>query len=243
MDQTIDGCEMPIERASHTVGQVGLGIFAKTAALSPVKTRLAASIGKAEAETFYHLSVLAIEQLALALPDAIRPYWAVAEANGLDQPQWQKLPRFWTGDGNLGTRLHKVYSRLRKNHDAAILIGTDSPQLTPSLLEDTHKLLACAPKSIILGPCSDGGFYLFAGGVDIPQSCWTNVTYSESSTLQQLSDQLRQLNIKIHYLPEQQDVDVIEDLFRLQVTLAAEEILLSAQKQLLDWLSRTSSAT
>ena len=66
---------------------------------------------------------------------------------------------------------------------------------------------------------------------------------SESSTLQQLSDQLRQLNIKIHYLPEQQDVDVIEDLFRLQVTLAAEEILLSAQKQLLDWLSRTSSAT
>jgi rSAM/selenodomain-associated transferase 1 len=243
MDQTIDECEMPIESAHHTVGQVGLGIFAKTAALSSVKTRLAASIGKAEAETFYHLSVLAIEQLALALPDAIRPYWAVAEANGLDQPQWRKLPHFWTGDGDLGTRLHQVYSKLRKNHDAAILIGTDSPQLTPSLLEDTQKYLTRAPKSVVLGPCSDGGFYLFAGGVDIPQSCWTNVPYSESSTLQQLSDQLHQLNIKIHYLREQQDVDVVEDLRRLQVALAAEETLLSAQKQLLDWLSRTSSAT
>lgn len=234
---------MPIESAHHTVGQVGLGIFAKTATLSPVKTRLAASIGKAEAEQFYHLSVLAIEQLALALPDAIRPHWAVAEANGLDQPQWRKLPHFWTGDGDLGTRLHQVYSKLRKNHDAAILIGTDSPQLTPSLLEDTQKYLTRAPKSVVLGPCSDGGFYLFAGGVDIPQSCWTNVPYSESSTLQQLSDQLHQLNIKIHYLREQQDVDVVEDLRRLQVALAAEETLLSAQKQLLDWLSRTSSAT
>ena len=71
MDQTIDEREMPIERARLTIDQVGLGIFAKTAALSPVKTRLAASIGKAEAEQFYHLSVLAIEQLALALPSPV----------------------------------------------------------------------------------------------------------------------------------------------------------------------------
>ena len=234
---------MPIERARLTIDQVGLGIFAKTAALSPVKTRLAASIGKAEAEQFYHLSVLAIEQLALALPNAIRPYGAVAEAEGLDQPQWKKLPHFWTGDGDLGARLHQVYSRLRKNHGAAILIGTDSPQLTPSLLEDTQKRLAQDPTSVVLGPCSDGGFYLFAGGVDIPQSCWTSVTYSENTTLRQLSYQLHQLNVKIHFLAEQQDVDVVEDLPRLQAKLAAEKTLLSAQKQLLDWLSRTASAT
>lgn len=233
---------MPIARDPRPVEQIGLGIFAKTAALSPVKTRLAASLGKAEAEQFYQLSVLAIEQLALALPKAIRPHWAIAEADGLDQPQWQKLPRFWTGDGDLGARLHQVYTKLRQSHGAAMLMGTDSPQLTPSLLEEAQKHLVQDPNAIVLGPCSDGGFYLFAGGVDIPQSCWTSVTYSESTTRQQLVGQLRQLDLEIHYLPEQQDVDVVADLVELRESLAAEASLLSAQKQLLDWLSRTATA-
>jgi len=49
--------------------------------------------------------------------------------------------------------------------------------------------------------------------------------------------------LEIHYLPEQQDVDVVADLVRLRESLAAEASLLSAQKQLLDWLNRTATAT
>jgi glycosyltransferase A (GT-A) superfamily protein (DUF2064 family) len=243
MAQASGAREMAIVRETRRVERIGLGIFAKTAALSPVKTRLAASIGTSEAEQFYQLSVLAIEQLALALPPAICPHWAIAEADGLDHAQWQNLPHFWTGDGDLGARLHQVYCTLRQSHGASMLMGTDSPQLTPSLLEAAQKHLVQNPNAIVLGPCSDGGFYLFAGGVDIPQSCWTNVTYSESSTLQQLVGQLGQLNLEIHYLPEQQDVDVVADLVRLRESLAAEASLLSAQKQLLDWLNRTATAT
>ncbi len=242
MAQASGAGKMPIARAPLRVAPVGLGIFAKTAALSPVKTRLAASIGKAQAEQFYHLSVLAIEQLALALPTAICPHWAIAEADGLDAAQWQNLPHFWTGDGDLGARLHQVYRKLRQSHGAAMLMGTDSPQLSPSLLEEAQKHLAQNPNAIVLGPCCDGGFYLFAGGVDIPQSCWTSVTYSESSTLEQLVDQLRPLNVDIQYLPEQQDVDVAPDLATLRGNLAKQASLLSAQKQLLDWLSRTATA-
>lgn len=235
--------EMAIARDTHPAQQIGLGIFAKTAALSPVKTRLAASIGTSEAEQFYQLSVRAIEQLALALPPTICPHWAIAEADGENHAQWQNLPHFWTGDGDLGARLHQVYTKLRQSHGAAMLMGTDSPQLTPSLLEAAQRHLVQNPNAIALGPCSDGGFYLFAGGIDIPQSCWTSVSYSESSTLQQLVSQLGQLTSEIHYLPEQQDVDVAEDLARLHESFAAETSLLSAQKQLLDWLNRTATAT
>jgi len=98
------------------------------------------------------------------------------------------------------------------------------------------------PKSIVIGPCSDGGFYLFAGGVEIPQAYWNAVAYSESSTLQQLIALLEKLEVKIHYLPEQQDVDEEEDLHMLRSTLSSQPQLLSAQKQLLSWLNRTAPA-
>ena len=233
---------MPIELDASSLGKVGLGIFAKTAQLSSVKTRLAASIGKDEAEQFYHLSILAIEDLARALPSAIQPYWAIAEEHGLSYAQWQNLPRFWTGDGGLGARFHQVYTKLLQSHAAAMLIGTDSPQLTPALLEDAQMYLKQNPKSIVIGPCSDGGFYLFAGGVEIPQAYWNAVAYSESSTLQQLIALLEKLEVKIHYLPEQQDVDEEEDLHMLRSTLSSQPQLLSAQKQLLSWLNRTAPA-
>lgn len=233
MATELDGSNLP---------QVGLGIFAKTVQLSPVKTRLAASIGKQRAEQFYHLSLQAIQELACALPSTIDPYWAIAEADGLDYPQWQDLPHFWTGDGGLGMRLYQVYQKLRQSHGFAMLIGTDSPQITPALIEHGQNLLKQNPNSIVIGPCSDGGFYLFAGSVEIPQSYWNAVAYSQSTTLQQLVAVIEPLDIEIQYLPEQQDVDLVEDLSRLQATLTDQPRLLSAQKQLLNWLNRAASA-
>jgi rSAM/selenodomain-associated transferase 1 len=232
-----------VELSQVELSQVGLGIFAKTAQLSPVKTRLANSIGVQKADQFYQLSVQAIEQLALALPSQIHPHWAIAEADGLGYAQWQNLPHFWTGAGDLGARLHQVYTKLLETHDAAMLIGTDSPQLTPSLLQAGQDQLRKKPASIVIGPCSDGGFYLFAGGMDIPKSFWNSVTYSQSTTLSQMIVELEKRHIEVVYLPEQQDVDVEEDLSTLRATLSAQPHLLPAQRQLLNWLSRTASTT
>jgi len=52
------------EEASNMSG--ALAIFAKTKSLSPVKTRLAADIGKPLAEAFYSLSVEAVAEVAKA---------------------------------------------------------------------------------------------------------------------------------------------------------------------------------
>ena len=221
--------------------EIGLGIFAKTAELSPVKTRLAASIGEEKAREFYYLSVKAVEEIAQNLPATITPHWAVAEQEALSHPQWQNLARFWTGEGGLGQRLNQVYSHLQQSHGAAMLMGTDSPQLSPSLLKQAQDRLSQNPSSIVIGPCDDGGFYLFAAAVKIPQEVWTSVKYSQNSTLEQLEKALKEQGFTIHHLPKQQDVDIAEDLQKLSSTLTARKNLLANQQRLLDWLNRTAT--
>ncbi len=218
--------------------EIGLGIFAKTASLSLVKTRLAATIGEAKAHEFYVLSLKAIEQMAQSLPASIHPHWAIAEEEGLSAEQWQNLSAFWTGEGDLGQRLHQVYLRLQQQYGAAMLIGTDSPQLTPTLLVEAQKRLAESPQSIVISPCDDGGFTLFAAATEIPATIWQSVEYSQSTTLQQLANALESKGKSISYLPSQQDVDVAADLEKLQRHLAEQDGIPSAQQALLAWLKK-----
>ena len=62
-----------------------IAIFAKTIGLSPVKTRLAVSIGQDKAEQFYRLSIACIEDVLRAVVSenpSIFPHWVLAEEEG-----------------------------------------------------------------------------------------------------------------------------------------------------------------
>lgn len=217
-----------------------LAIFAKTIGLSPVKTRLAADISRVDAEAFYALSVEAIGQIAENLQkqktDTLTPYWALAEKEALDHPGWQQFKTLWTGEGDLGKRLHTIYNGLQNTHDYVMLIGTDSPQLEPKLLSDAVKRWKKNPKSCIIGPCPDGGFYLFLSAMPIPEHVWTNVVYSQTTTLQQLIDQLERTGISVELFTPQGDVDTANDLNPLLDALKTSSDLLPAQRQLYSWL-------
>jgi rSAM/selenodomain-associated transferase 1 len=217
-----------------------LAIFAKTPGLSPVKTRLAAEAGHAFAETFYRFSIQATEEIAMeaqkSLQNTLRPYWALAEKEALTHRRWKSFPALWTGAGSLGQRLHNVYHRLREGHDFVILMGADSPQLSPRLLTEAVKKLRKYPKACVIGPCPDGGFYLFAAAIPIPKNVWTHVTYSAKTTLQELTDQLKKYKIKTCLLSEQVDVDTVSDLKPLFKALQTKHPLLSGQQKLYRWL-------
>src|SRR5260221_460144 len=106
-----------------------IAVFVKTAGVSPVKTRLAASIGQEKAENFYSLSVKAIEATLkkLSAKDSnVVPYWAVAEKEALEVSRWSGFRRIFQRDGTLGHRLFSVYSELLKKHSTVLLIGADS---------------------------------------------------------------------------------------------------------------------
>ncbi len=199
--------------------QCAIAIFAKTVGLSPVKTRLAQSIGQDQAECFYHQSQRQVCQTVGTIKsEQIDLYIAVAEEEGVTHKYWQNhreqdFQVIWTGQGTLGDRLHSIYSHLKQNYDSVIIIGTDSPQLESDLLLEASRHLEQNPKQIVIGASVDGGFYLFGGAIDLPDFVFKNVTYSRHDTLKQLVHQLS--TTPIHYLDTKLDVDTLDDLIAL----------------------------
>jgi len=220
--------------------KTALAIFAKTAELSPVKTRLAADIGKDDAETFYKLSVNSIEIVAKTASDLnhnLQPHWCLAEEEGINYPQWQSFPALWTGEGGLGERLASISETLLETHDAVIFIGTDSPQISPDILAEAVNMLEANPNEHVAGPALDGGFYLFGSSTPVPREIWEAVAYSVETTLADLENRSNEAGMKIHRLEPQQDVDTVSDLRMLKATLKNKKPeLLPAQAELLIWL-------
>ncbi|MPV85787.1 TIGR04282 family arsenosugar biosynthesis glycosyltransferase [Ostreibacterium oceani] len=123
---------MSNQQATH---RVALAIFAKTIGLSPVKTRLAETIGEKKATEFYAKSLAAVAQVVqeavqiVAQPaaqtaaqkitargqiEAIVPYWAVAEAEAVkpyNQTVSAEKPPYWVyARDNLATNFAALWT-------------------------------------------------------------------------------------------------------------------------------------
>ena len=210
-----------------------IAVFVKTPGLSPVKTRLAATIGSAAAEGFYRLSCRAIEQTFQHLTQtvAVTPFWAVGEIDGLDHPLWQGFESLHTGEGDLGERQHHIYQTLLAKYQRVILIGADSPQLNARHLNSA--IAALEKHSFALGPAVDGGYYLLAGRAPIRKEIWTGVTYSSADTAQQL---LARLPSTAAILDCITDVDTVADLEVLKSEMMAEPAITKNQKDVINYI-------
>ncbi|MBX6419582.1 MAG: DUF2064 domain-containing protein [Nevskia sp.] len=215
--------------------KTALAIFVKTPGFSPVKTRLAQTLGREAAETFYRLAVDATAAVARACAPRLAVYWAVAENDPAAWSVWSGFPVIAQGAGGLGERLHRVYAELRARHGAVLLIGADTPQLTPALLLAARAAVRDPATPFALGASADGGFWLCGGCLPLPASVWTAVRYSQADTADQLRGGLR-AHGAIAELPCLRDVDDAADLPAVAQALAALSDPLPAQRRLADWL-------
>ncbi len=218
-----------------------IAIFAKTAELTPVKTRLAKSIGRQQAEAFYRLSVAVTETTLKQVQEQtggnVQPFWALAEKQAVELPQWKEFPAIWTGEGGLGERLNSVSEQLFAAHDFVMMIGTDSPQLAPDRFRQAVSVLENGSHDCVIGPSIDGGFYLLVSRMPVPTDIWKAVHYSRSDTPEQLTLLLGKQNWKIHLLAQEIDVDEIGDLESLKQFYATPGLISSpAHQALVSWL-------
>jgi rSAM/selenodomain-associated transferase 1 len=219
---------------------VGLAIFVKTPGFSPVKTRLAATIGPTAAESLHY-------RMAATVMDVVRQaqsgglllsYWAIAEESAIASSVWKGLPVLAQGDGGLGERLDRVYRCLLERHQAVLLIGADAPQLTSASLIQGSEWLQSAESRCVLGPCHDGGFWLFGGNRPISTEAWTAIAYSQQDTARQLRDAIGNAGIAWHELPGLMDIDSHDDLLPVADALHALPQPLPKQIQLAHFLNQ-----
>lgn len=213
-----------------------LAIFVKTPGLSPIKTRLATSIGKELAEEFYRRSLKATAAIAHAMAtntDDLEIFWAVAEEEGLKSEYWNEFKVIGQGTGSLGDRLSFVYDELIQKHDAVFFIGADSPHLDYLKLLDEIKSLG--NNDFIIGETDDGGFYLFGGTRSLPKSTWTSVEYSVDTTSSQLCQNLKQLG-QLSFTSKNFDIDEFDDFSKYEASNFLTDHLLPEQKNIIEWI-------
>ncbi|MCA1798245.1 MAG: DUF2064 domain-containing protein [Xanthomonadaceae bacterium] len=209
-----------------------IAIFVKTPGFSPVKTRLAAGIGKEHAESWFRSAAEATASVVVRVTDDA--YWAVAEPSSTAAEQWQRLGHIRQGDGTLGERMATVHTELVRLHGSAVLVGADTPQLDPAVLGHAFEWIRAPAPRLVIGRCEDGGFWLFGANRALPTSDWTSVGYGRTDTAHNFRSVLAHHGAWLD-LPVLHDVDESADLAPAMRELAALRHPTDAQCALYTW--------
>ena len=223
---------------------VGLAIFVKTPGYSALKTRLAADCGQDWATAWYQRAahcVAAVVRDCAQTTQRITPYWAVAEPDHAAHHQWPDFTTLNQGEGDLGARMAYVHHQLVQKHGAGLLIGADAPQLCRNWLEQAGTWLALAGARQVIGPASDGGFWLYGGNRSAPSTLWQSVPYSQADTGARFRHALAAYGEWLT-LPDLTDVDTSADLTAMRAEMHKLPAMLPTQRELLRWTQHSHEA-
>jgi uncharacterized protein len=115
---------------------------------------------------------------------------------------------------DLGDRMLNAFQcAFKQNFNSVLMIGTDSPSFPTEFLEQSFKVLK--ENDAVIGETIDGGFYLI-GLNKLYTEIFNAVEWSSSKTFLQTKSNFKKLEISFSELPVFFDVDVPQDLKRLQ---------------------------
>jgi rSAM/selenodomain-associated transferase 1 len=184
-----------------------------------VKTRLAADTSADQAlEIYLHLLGITLRQLS----EFNGPVYLFYEG-GLPEPQ-ERLPSFtyYTQvDGDLGVKMQNAFSRILDIHEKAVLIGSDCPALTSAHLH--QGLDALAANDVVLGPATDGGYYLL-GLKKVYPSLFDNMPWGSDLVLEETISKTQQLKLTCGLLETLSDIDTKSDWDRYSAGLTHDDL-------------------
>ena len=119
------------------------------------------------------------------------------------------------GTGDLGLRMQRSFEdAFRPGTDAAVIIGTDIPDLSGAVIQKAFDVLK--QKNVVLGPAKDGGYYLIGLQKDslsqaIPY-LFTGINWGKDGVLNKTLEVVKSLGLNFSLIDELEDVDRPEDL-------------------------------
>jgi rSAM/selenodomain-associated transferase 2/rSAM/selenodomain-associated transferase 1 len=120
------------------------------------------------------------------------------------------------GDGDLGVRLDRAVSRaLAQGAPAAVAVGSDAPDVGGALVREALGALARA--DVVLGPATDGGYYLVGvgkrSGPEAARALFGGaIPWGSERVLEETLAAARRADLEVHLLQEAADIDREEDL-------------------------------
>jgi rSAM/selenodomain-associated transferase 1 len=202
-----------------------IGIICKAPQPGQSKTRLAAAIGAVAASELSACFLRDVAASIEAVPEALgrRGYGVYAPA-GTEDIMRRLLPAGFglllQAGSDLGHVLHgATRALLDTGHDGVLLVNGDSPTLPPRLLIQAVEALREPGDRMVLGPASDGGYYLI--GLKQPhRHLFTQIAWGTETVAHATRERAAEVGLAATLLPEWYDVDDIETLGWLQEELA-----------------------
>jgi glycosyltransferase A (GT-A) superfamily protein (DUF2064 family) len=106
---------------------------------------------------------------------------------------------------------HTATSLLEAGHQGVCLLNADSPTLPTAYLVTAATVLATPGDRVVLGPSTDGGYYLI--GLKRPHvRLFEDIDWSTERVAAQTLARARELGLAVHYLPTWYDVDELTSL-------------------------------
>lgn len=117
---------------------------------------------------------------------------------------WTVVPQV---SGDLGRRLDAAVGSIP---GPILVVGMDTPQLTPALLDDACARLAQPEVDAVLGPADDGGYWAI-GFSGRRGGAFDDVPMSTPHTGRHQRERLHAIGLRVAALPSLRDVDTIDD--------------------------------
>lgn len=188
-------------------------IFAKAPIPGDVKTRLCPPLDEEEAASLHGSLVLdAIERTkglqgvtlyVAGAPDLEHPFFKVMEGRYGARLLLQRGP-------DLGSRMRQaMQDAFDQGAKDVILTGTDLPTLPRAHLVEALKLIK--GHAVVLGPTTDGGYYLIGLRKMMP-GLFQGIAWSTTSVFAETKKKVEAAGLSLGLLPECRDLDTLDDL-------------------------------
>ena len=143
---------------------------------------------------------------------AFEPADAFGEMRGLVDDGTRLFPQ--QGD-TVGDRMRNAFACLfAAGYSAVVIIGSDLPSLPASHVVQAFQCLRDCPDAVVIGPASDGGYYL----IGLRHACpalFTSVAWSTADVLTTTTRTAETCGLTVSFVSPWHDVDTREDLQRV----------------------------
>ena len=202
-----------------------IGIMCKAPQPGHTKTRLAASLGATAAADLFACFLRDVAAAIEAVPERLgrRGYGVYAPAGSEHALRALLPPTFGlllqVGDDFGQVLFGAAHGLLVGGHDCVLLVNGDSPTLPPALLGEAIERLRQPGDRVVLGPATDGGYYLIGVKQSHPR-LFADIAWGTNTVAQRTRERASEIGLSMAELPEWYDIDDAESLRWLTAELA-----------------------